>query len=506
MNEVHDGPQCSLISYVVPPGLSRVPVVGPSDPIPYTITPLETVSAKSGVTEENARNDNPRLKEEAVNPTTSSTFGTISETPGVRRNPSVRSSLAQRPISSAPRPAKKSGHTFTVGSHSQPPRKSCLTQSVPAVLPARLNLKKKTVAFGKTVNVSQTIEGTSRFAKLRNIMDKNESLRREPVCDSENKENESQNSGKETEERTALLDILKDVKSSLDALKIRDEERAEELRSIRQAVIERGKEVDLLRGMFADYIGKDCPRSFDSVGENVSPKRSVRGETEPSPERIGRKPQIRSSQRSNQPYYSSPTRELGSQFDSDPNDDDEITFEEFRRLLTTNPTLRQFVADIRAEESEQLAGRADRRPRNGRGVVCRWKDSPRAAERCKESKVERGRRDDLSQRGRRGAKYTEKVTVERSVRCLPQDLANYSVDTRRYLENQILDDNVETVESVYRPGESVSYYPERTRRHGYAGDSPDSNDDSVYEGRAYRDYAAVEERRRRRRSHHTDRF
>lgn len=47
------------------------------------------------------------------------------------------------------------------------------------------------------------------------------------------------------------MDILKDVKASLDALKTRDEERASELRSIRRLVDDRGREVDILRGMFA---------------------------------------------------------------------------------------------------------------------------------------------------------------------------------------------------------------------------------------------------------------
>lgn len=42
---------------------------------------------------------------------------------------------------------------------SRPPKKSCLTKNTTTnVVPARLNPKKKTVAFGKTVNVSQTIE------------------------------------------------------------------------------------------------------------------------------------------------------------------------------------------------------------------------------------------------------------------------------------------------------------------------------------------------------------
>ncbi|KAK6024603.1 hypothetical protein OSTOST_09584 [Ostertagia ostertagi] len=46
MNGADDGPRCSLISYVVPPGLSRAPIIEPANFIPYTV-PIEGVSAKA---------------------------------------------------------------------------------------------------------------------------------------------------------------------------------------------------------------------------------------------------------------------------------------------------------------------------------------------------------------------------------------------------------------------------------------------------------------------------
>ncbi|VDL68474.1 unnamed protein product [Nippostrongylus brasiliensis] len=74
-------------------------------------------------------------------------------------------------------------------------------------------------------------------------------LAKDITTTNENKENEEERHDSETE--STVLDILKQVKSSLDTLQARDEERASELRSIRRIVDERGKEVDLLRGMFA---------------------------------------------------------------------------------------------------------------------------------------------------------------------------------------------------------------------------------------------------------------
>lgn len=45
--------------------------------------------------------------------------------------------------------------------------------------------------------------------------------------------------------------MLKEMKSTLEALKSRDEERAEEIRTIRRLVDDKGKEMDNLRGIFA---------------------------------------------------------------------------------------------------------------------------------------------------------------------------------------------------------------------------------------------------------------
>ncbi|VDP36894.1 unnamed protein product [Heligmosomoides polygyrus] len=106
----------------------------------------------------------------------------------------------------------------------------------------------------------------------------------------------------------------------------------------------------------------------------------------------------------------------------------------------------------------------------------------------------------------RGAKFTEKVTVERSIRCSPPELAHYSVDTRRYLEDQILDGEGGDVQSIYRPGESVSYYPDRIRNRGYAGDMPDSDVEEEHDVRNYHDHVAVEERRRLRKDRRAERY
>ncbi|KJH49664.1 hypothetical protein DICVIV_04210 [Dictyocaulus viviparus] len=505
MHEVDPGPQCSLISYVVPPGLSRIPAIGPSDPIHCAVSSLETISAK------NSRNGNRNIKRGATHyssspsQTVTETVSTQKETPAIL--PSTQS------FGEAVKPPIKSYHTAAPDSHSQQQRKSCLSKNITTAAPARQTLKKKTVAFGKTVNVSQTIEGTSRLeklAKLRNTMSKTKTLPEEPSCNLENKENEPQDSGKKVEEQT-LLDILKDVKSSLDALKIRDEERAEELRSIREVVNERGKEIDLLRGMFADYIGKECPTSFESK-ESLSPRGTkFEGggvDRNIDIDKVGKMNVDQPLRRTNQRHHTSPTTySMKEKCEAENSDGESITFEEFRRLLTKNPRLRRFVADIRAEENDRYITYDDRH-RYENAASSRWRGSPRQPERFMEAKVEHVKRDDLNQRGSRGAhKYTEKVTVERSVRCSPTELTQYSVDTRRYLEDQILDDNYEAIESTYRPGESVSYYPERIRRNRNAEDSPDSNED-VRGGRTYRDYpnTTVEERRKQRRIRRADLF
>ncbi|PIO72713.1 hypothetical protein TELCIR_05353, partial [Teladorsagia circumcincta] len=190
--------------------------------------------------------------------------------------------------------------------------------------------------------------------------------------------------------QTALLDILKDVKSSLDALKARDEERADELRNIRRLVDERGKEVDLLRGMFADYIGKDCPQSSDSKVYPLTKREEDRYRPDANRDKSSRipSPQCRSKR-----LYSPPPRNA-------------------TKVLRT--------------------GYADRRRDADKFESSRWRDSPGRTDRVRETAAEQAKhREEVKRREPRGAKFTEKVTVERSIRCSPPELAQYSVDTRR---------------------------------------------------------------------------
>ncbi|KAK6024602.1 hypothetical protein OSTOST_09583 [Ostertagia ostertagi] len=150
-------------------------------------------------------------------------------------------------------------------------------------------------------------------------------------------------------------------------------------------------------------------------------------------------------------------------------------------------------------------GYADRRRDTDKFESSRWRDSPRRIDRLRENPAESAKaREEAKRREPRGAKFTEKVTVERSIRCSPPELAQYSVDTRRYLEDQILEEEPEDIQSMYRPGESVSYYPERLRQRGNAGDLNDSDVEDERTGRKYGNMNA-EERRRQRRVRRTDR-
>ncbi|WKY11631.1 hypothetical protein Q1695_003310 [Nippostrongylus brasiliensis] len=480
MNEAGDGPRCSLISYVVPPGLSRAPVIDAVD-IVARPAPTEAVSAKglrNLSTREPSSPPPPRERDRGVPSTTSSALPTDS---------------AQLPVAAKSDVTGKTSEQHRPNPH----RKSCLTKPPPPLLPARLNLRKKTVAFGKTVNVSQTIEGTSKLSKQKQMMNKS-ALAKDVATTNENKENEEERHDSETE--STVLDILKQVKSSLDTLQARDEERASELRSIRRIVDERGKEVDLLRGMFADYIGRDCPRSSDSKlrslqrdsGGNGKPTQSSRA----NETYVGNVSPQRSNHRSYSPIAGDST--TVSRRECDPEDVDDITFEEFRRLLRTNRALRHFVSDLRHEEIYKGNGRGDG---YGRRTGARgWRESSDVAQESTK------RVEELNRRDGRSTKFTEKVTVERSIRCSPPELAQYSVDTRRYLEDQILDDEGGDVQSMYRPGESVSYYPERIPHGGSAGDLPDSDYEEDSSRRKFHNHAAVEGRRRQRRDRRGDRF
>ncbi|VDL65713.1 unnamed protein product [Nippostrongylus brasiliensis] len=250
-------------------------------------------------------------------------------------------------------------------------------------------------------------------------------LAKDLATTNENKENEEERHDSETE--STVLDILKQVKSSLDTLQARDEERASELRSIRRIVDERGKEVDLLRGMFADYIGRDCPRSSDSKLRSL--QRDSGGNGRPT-----------QSSRANETYVGN---------------------------VSPQRSNHRSYSPIAGDSTTKGNGRGDG---YGRRTGARgWRESSDVAQESTK------RVEELNRRDGRSTKFTEKVTVERSIRCSPPELAQYSVDTRRYLEDQILDDEGGDVQSMYRPGESVSYYPERIPHGGSAGDLPDSD-------------------------------
>ncbi|KAK6056355.1 hypothetical protein COOONC_06140 [Cooperia oncophora] len=243
MNGADDGPRCSLISYVVPPGLSRAPLIEPADPLPY-IAPLEGVSARRSCVPHRPTNT-PVVASSSPPPSPVTERSTR-----VRTTSETASSCTTQTDLVVSKPTKAPLGRNNEDSHANRPRKSCLTKPTQPVVPARLNLKKKTVAFGHTVNVSQTIEGTSRLSKQKQAMNKSMQSTKATETVAENKENEPEEPSTENKE-ASLLDILKDIKTTLDVLKARDEERADELRNVRRLVDERGKEVDVLRGMFA---------------------------------------------------------------------------------------------------------------------------------------------------------------------------------------------------------------------------------------------------------------
>ncbi|ETN71902.1 hypothetical protein NECAME_14058 [Necator americanus] len=493
MNGPNDGPLCSLISYVVPPGLSRVPVVGPAETRPSIVTDVETIRAKSKREIAPVNSPGSLIDRQNSNPPTRPGFQLA--TPCVEPSvtpPSVPS--AEKVVSNG-----SDNKSLFVKAQPHPPRKSCLTKNIdPKIVPARLNLKKKTVAFGKTVNVSQTIEGTSQLSKLKRQMKKEDTLKKE-MSDTENKENNSNGAEQPTDEES-LLDILKGVRSTLEGLKVRDEERAEELRSIRRMVDEKSKEIENLKGFLADFFSKDCSRSVDLLPYNSSKKHLE--EMKSSPRKVDEELKDRSPQSPSHRRFSPSQRGAGNAVrrNTDPNNVDDISFEEFRRLITTNPALRQFVSDIIAEENDHHGSYISHRRRSDRGDLP-WRDGQ-----GREVAREPRQKEDPRTRGPRGAKFTEKVTVERSIRCSPPELAQYSVDTRRYIADQVLEDEDGLSHSMYRPGESVSYYPENLRVRCCVDDPAFSDDDQPRTRRNYRDYATIEERRRQRRDRRPDRF
>uniref|UniRef100_A0A7I5EBV5 Protein kinase domain-containing protein n=1 Tax=Haemonchus contortus TaxID=6289 RepID=A0A7I5EBV5_HAECO len=501
MNGADDGPRCSLISYVVPPGLSRAPKVEPSDLIPQFV-PVEGVSARPSSSSRRA------TKTLTVAPSSPPLSPVEERIPNCRPTTQVNLTCTTHPDRAVTKPRGKPFGKSDEETSTKQPRKSCLSKTTQSVLPARLNLKKKTVAFGKTVNVSQTIEGTSKLSKLRQAMNKSLQSKENIAPSTDNKENEHEEAKDELRDGS-LLEILKDVKSSLDVLKARDEERADELRNIRRIVDERGKEVDLLRGMFADYISKDGAHSSDSKVASFARRNAGDEDRSRANLNYGKFSRNPSPQRRHQHQHSPPTKSTGrtgSRSDPDPDDVDGITFEEFKRLLKTNPALRQFVLDIRHEEYDQRTGYADRHRKAERFETPHWKDSPRRTERPRENNPQAAKHlEEVKRREpRAGAKFTEKVTVERSIRCSPPQLAKYSVDTRRYIEDQILEEESEELQSMYCPGESVSYYPEQLRQRRCAGDLNDSHIEDERGGRKH-DNMTAEERRRHRRDRRSDR-
>ncbi|CAJ0590437.1 unnamed protein product [Cylicocyclus nassatus] len=426
MNGATDGPLCSLISYVVPPGLSRVPATAPTDSRTRGDFAVETISAKNL---QDKRGTTVHLPERVPIPqqtlprqpardlSITRVITTSAQPDAAATNRSVHPSEQKSPPNSPLKP-------------SHPPRKPCLTRNnTTNIVPARLNLRKKTVAFGKTVNLSQTVEATSRASKLRRQMNKSTATQM-PLAEVEDKENKPINQSEPNGEQSSLMEILKEVKSSLEALKAHDVERAEEIRSIRRMVDDRGKEMDKLRGIVADFFGRDCPRSTDS---QCYPMPEKKNEQEKSPSRKANDYKNSSSQSPSPQRYTPIRKEMGKTTrQPDRNDVDDVTFEEFRYFMTTNPAFRQYVADLRAEENEKrnsyrFRGRQDRG------------DSWKRAQEAEEARQE----DPRGGRGTHGAKFTEKVTVERSIRCAPQDVGQYSVDTRRYIADQILEDEDE---------------------------------------------------------------
>lgn len=486
MNEADKGPRCSLISYVVPPGLSRVPVIEPAN-FQEHLSPVESVSVRP-------------YSSKSRTSTVAATALPLPPPPVERisAQAGTSSSVLQLDQPSSKSPKKSSAEVHPEAPSRRPPR-SCLTaRSARPVVPAKFNLRKKTVAFGKTVNVSQTIEGTSRIARQRQAMRKSSLTKQETIAESCNKENEHKETDDEKDEKGSLLLVLNDVKSSLDVLKARDEARANELAAIRQAMDTRGKEIDLLRGMLADYFGRDYRLSLNAKAS--SSIRREEAEEEKTKARSNANNPRSPSPRENRRFHRSPlsikdVEKAGMRDDCDADEVDGITFKEFRRLLATNPALRQFVADIRQEEIDERNGYADRR-RPVRSDPPSSRDSPRRGDHHKDTTSEIGKRVyEERHRETRGAKFTEKVTVERSIRCSPPQLAPYSVDTRRFLEDQFVQEESGDMQSIYRPGESVTYYPEKERQQRYARDSPSSDEVDERVDRRYNDYPAAEERR-----------
>ncbi|KHJ81710.1 hypothetical protein OESDEN_18602, partial [Oesophagostomum dentatum] len=84
-------------------------------------------------------------------------------------------------------------------------------------------------------------------------------------------------------------------------------------------------------------------------------------------------------------------------------------------------------------------------------------------------------------------------------------MGQYSMDTRQFIADQILEDENQETQSMYRPGESVSYYPDNVRRRGCNIEEVDESDGEQNRPRRnYRDYDIIEERRRQRRDRRAD--
>ncbi|VDK64157.1 unnamed protein product [Cylicostephanus goldi] len=182
-------------------------------------------------------------------------------------------------------------------------------------------------------------------------MNKSTATTQMPLAEEEDKENKPINQAEPNGEQSSLMEILKEVKSSLEALKAHDVERAEEIRSIRRLVDDRGKEMDKLRGIVADFFGRDCPRSTDS---QCYPMPEKKNEQEKSPSRRANDYKNNSPQSPSPQRYTPTRKEMGkmTRHEPDRNAVDDITFEEFRHFMSTNPAFRQYVADLRAEENE----------------------------------------------------------------------------------------------------------------------------------------------------------
>uniref|UniRef100_A0A1I7X0W7 Ankyrin repeat domain-containing protein 6 n=1 Tax=Heterorhabditis bacteriophora TaxID=37862 RepID=A0A1I7X0W7_HETBA len=217
------------------------------------------------------------------------------------------------------------------GKHSVLPPKSCLTRVV-LQTPAKPNQKKKTVAFGKTVNVSQTVEGTSRLAKQKAEMNKYSKTSPAEVT---NKENNDPTTIREDQQK--VCNVLCCLSSVIDTTM----EMKESIQVLTRQIQENEKNIEILKKEKEEMYVCMLLDHYTTVFM------------------------------------------FKHQFDVD-TDLDSLTLAELRRLMDKNPVFRQYVADIRAEEEEE---RKNYRIKQNK---LDWdKNDGRQGEKCMQRTVER---------------------------------------------------------------------------------------------------------------------